>query len=132
MKRFEFSEIVAKLPIIFNKFNINMREDSKKYYGRCPIHNGDNSGALNLYKNGAKWICYTKGCHEKYSDNILGFIRGVLSNNSSREYSWADTYSFISDIMEVVKDNVYVSDINSIYLSWWLLWYGCLHPLTSV
>lgn len=55
----------------------------------CPIHNGDNSSALNIYYEGdhyrGNWKCRTHGCEETFKGSIIGFVRGVIS---SHKYGW--------------------------------------------
>lgn len=65
--------------------NINPKMVSMK----CPIHDGDNPSALNIYHQGdnyrGNWKCRTHGCDKVFKGSIIGFIRGVLSN---RKYEW--------------------------------------------
>ena len=55
----------------------------------CPIHDGDNSSALNIYYEGdnyrGNWKCRTHGCETTFKGSIIGFVRGVLSN---KKYGW--------------------------------------------
>ena len=64
-----------------------MKKAGKLYIGRCPIHLGDNSSALNLYPEGdvrpGLWRCNTKKCHTIFKDTIIGFARGVLSQQEN-------------------------------------------------
>jgi 5S rRNA maturation endonuclease (ribonuclease M5) len=56
----------------------------------CPIHAGDNDSALNLYYTGdnyrGNWKCRTHHCEEIFKGSIIGFIRGILSN---QKYNWS-------------------------------------------
>jgi 5S rRNA maturation endonuclease (ribonuclease M5) len=55
----------------------------------CPIHEGDNCTALNIYPEGeyirGNWVCRTHGCEKVFKNSIIGFIRGVISN---KKYGW--------------------------------------------
>jgi 5S rRNA maturation endonuclease (ribonuclease M5) len=57
----------------------------------CPIHNGDNPSALNIYHEGdnyrGNWKCRTHGCEKVFRSSIIGFIRGVLS---TQKYNWTN------------------------------------------
>ena len=48
----------------------------------CPIHQGDNPSALNLYYVGdsyrGNWKCRTHNCEEIFKPSILGFVRGCF------------------------------------------------------
>jgi 5S rRNA maturation endonuclease (ribonuclease M5) len=56
----------------------------------CPIHGGDNHGAINLYHIGdqyrGNWKCRTHNCEEVFKSSIIGFIRGTISH---RKYNWS-------------------------------------------
>lgn len=56
----------------------------------CPIHGGDNTGALNLYAQGdeyrGNWKCRTHGCEKTFKGSVLGLIRGIISRN---KYGWS-------------------------------------------
>lgn len=55
----------------------------------CPIHNGDNPSAVNIYHQGdnyrGNWKCRTHGCEKIFKSSIIGFIRGIIS---SQKYNW--------------------------------------------
>lgn len=55
----------------------------------CPIHDGDNKSALNIYYEGdnyrGNWKCRTHGCEKTFKGSIIGFVRGVLSH---RKCGW--------------------------------------------
>ena len=55
----------------------------------CPIHNGDNPSAVNIYHQGesyrGNWKCRTHSCENIFKGSIIGFVRGVLS---SKKYGW--------------------------------------------
>lgn len=57
---------------------------------KCPIHDGDNDSAFNLYFTGdsyrGNWKCRTHQCEEIFKPSVLGFIRGCLSN---KKYNWS-------------------------------------------
>lgn len=56
----------------------------------CPIHGGDNPSALNLYHQGdnyrGNWVCRTHHCEKVFKSSVIGFVRGVISNN---KYGWS-------------------------------------------
>lgn len=67
----------------------DIKYNGKMFVGGCPIHNGDNKSAFNLYPNGdfyrGNWRCRTHNCDKVFKGSIIGFIRGVLSN---KKYNW--------------------------------------------
>lgn len=67
----------------------NIKSNGKMLVGECPIHNGDNTSAFNLYPDGesyrGNWKCRTHNCDKIFKGSIIGFVRGVLSN---KKYNW--------------------------------------------
>lgn len=68
------------------KYSIN----SKMVSMCCPIHDGDNPSAINLYYTGdsyrGNWKCRTHNCEDIFKGSIIGFVRGVIS---SHKYGWS-------------------------------------------
>ncbi len=69
----------------------------------CPIHDGDNPSAFNLYHTGdsyrGNWKCRTHNCEETFKPSILGFIRGCLSN---KKYDWSNKEGQICTFKETI------------------------------
>lgn len=67
----------------------DLKLNGKMFIGKCPIHDGDNTTAFNLYHTGdyyrGNWKCRTHGCEKIFKSSIIGFIRGILSN---KKYGW--------------------------------------------
>jgi len=67
------------------------RITEKMIFSKCPIHDGDNHSALNLYYTGdvyrGNWKCRTHNCEETFKSSIIGFVRGVLSK---QKYNWCE------------------------------------------
>jgi len=74
---------------LLDYFDIDYKENGKMISMPCPIHDGDNKSALNIYHEGdsyrGNWKCRTHGCEECFKGSIIGFVRGVLSN---RKKNW--------------------------------------------
>lgn len=75
----------------------------KMVISRCPIHDGDNDSAFNLYHTGdsyrGNWKCRTHQCEEVFKPSILGFIRGCLSN---KKYDWASKQDKVCTFHETI------------------------------
>jgi 5S rRNA maturation endonuclease (ribonuclease M5) len=84
------------------------RMTDKMVLCRCPIHEGDNHSALNLYYTGdmyrGNWKCRTHNCEEVFKSSIIGFVRGVLSR---QQYEWSEsgdkTVSFKQAVEFILK-----------------------------
>jgi len=107
---------------LFDVLDIHdLKNNGKMIVGNCPIHNGDNTTAFNLYPEGesyrGNWKCRTHNCEKIFKASIIGFIRGVLSN---KKYNWQkygdstasfnDTISFIESFLGDKISNVRVSN----------------------
>lgn len=77
---------------LLDALGVELKEHRKMYVGMCPIHGGDNIGALNLYPDGdimrGNWKCRTHQCEKKWSKTLIGFIRGVLSQGREFPVTW--------------------------------------------
>lgn len=88
----------------------------------CPIHNGDNASALNIYHQGdnyrGNWKCRTHGCEQIFKGSIIGFVRGVISNkkygwnniNDENKCSFGEAIDFIRSFLGYNESNINVSD----------------------
>jgi 5S rRNA maturation endonuclease (ribonuclease M5) len=98
----------------------NIKYNGKMFVGNCPIHNGDNKTALNLYPDGefyrGNWKCRTHNCEKIFKSSIIGFVRGVLSN---KKYGWQkdkdqavtfeETISFIESFLGSTISSIEIS-----------------------
>lgn len=82
--------VCYRLDDLLEKLEIDLRRSGKMYIGCCPVHNGDNYSALNLYPEGDSvpgvWRCNTRHCERVFEKTIIGFVRGVLSQ---RYFGWS-------------------------------------------
>lgn len=88
----------------------DLKHNGKMLVGKCPIHDGDNITAFNIYPDGehyrGNWKCRTHNCEEVFKSSIIGFVRGVLSNkqhgwikNGDQTVSFQDTIQFIEGFL---------------------------------
>lgn len=68
----------------------DLKQNGKMFVGNCPIHDGDNITAFNIYPEGDRyrgnWKCRTHNCEKVFKSSIIGFVRGVLSN---KKHGWS-------------------------------------------
>jgi 5S rRNA maturation endonuclease (ribonuclease M5) len=86
----------------------SIKNNGKMLVGECPIHNGDNKSAFNLYPDGdsyrGNWKCRTHNCDKIFKGSIIGFIRGVLSN---KKYNWqknGDTTASFKETIDFIEE----------------------------
>lgn len=83
-------ELCDQIEELFEYFDLEYKDHGKMMSMACPIHDGDNASALNLYVQGdhyrGNWKCRTHQCEKIFKGSIIGFVRGVLSN---RKHNWS-------------------------------------------
>ena len=76
-------QILDRIEDLFDALEIDYTRNYNRIMCQCPIHQGDNPTALNLYLDGhtrpGHWVCNTRQCQEVFKPTLTGFIRGVLS-----------------------------------------------------
>lgn len=107
---------------LLDHFQLEYKDNNRFISMSCPIHGGDNIGAVNLYHTGdhyrGNWKCRTHKCEEVFKGSIIGFIRGVLS---SRKYNWSkngddgcsfkEALDYAINFLNVSLDDIKVSKI---------------------
>tara|TARA_B100002019_G_scaffold288954_1_gene303616 strand:+ start:503 stop:1651 length:1149 start_codon:yes stop_codon:yes gene_type:complete len=115
-------ELCDNIEELFDHFDLEYKDHGKMISMACPIHEGDNEGALNLYVQGdnyrGNWKCRTHGCEKCFKGSIIGFVRGLLSN---RKYQWSqegdktasfkETIDFITSFLKKDLNDIKVSKV---------------------
>jgi len=74
---------------LLDNFGIEYKANSKMLSMKCPIHGGDNPSAVNIYPEGenyrGNWKCRTHNCESHFKSSVIGFVRGIISN---QKYNW--------------------------------------------
>lgn len=82
-------ELCDNIDELLESFDLEYKYNNKLIHMSCPIHDGDNFSALNIYPEGdtyrGNWVCRTHNCEKIFKQSIIGFIRGIISN---RKYNW--------------------------------------------
>lgn len=97
----------ANIEELLSELGVDFRRNGKMMVGACPVHGGDNPSAWNLYPEGEEvrgyWVCRTHHCEKRKSPNdkllygstIIGFVRGVLSNQEGRHVGYKEAVDFL-------------------------------------
>lgn len=82
-------ELCDNIEDLLDSFELEYKTNQKLINMCCPIHDGDNFSAINIYPDGERyrgnWVCRTHNCEDTFKKSIIGFIRGIIS---SRKYGW--------------------------------------------
>lgn len=96
--------VAMRIDELFCELEVRTHRSGNKCIGYCPVHGGDNFGALNLYPEGDTvpgiWKCRTHHCEKFFKKTILGFVRGVLSH---RKYGWTKEGDKMVTFEETIK-----------------------------
>jgi 5S rRNA maturation endonuclease (ribonuclease M5) len=83
-------ELCDNIDNLLESLSLEYNKNSKMIFMKCPIHGGDNASALNIYPEGesyrGNWKCRTHNCENIFKSSIIGFVRGVISN---QKYNWS-------------------------------------------
>jgi len=98
-------ELCDRIDEILEYFNIDYKHtNSSMITMKCPIHNGDNTTAVNIYHQGSNyrgnWKCRTHQCEKIFKESIIGFIRGLISN---KKYRWREEGDKIASFQEAIN-----------------------------
>jgi len=97
----------ANIEELLSELGVDFRCNGKMLVGPCPVHGGDNLSAWNLYPEGEEvrgyWVCRTHHCEKSKSSNgrlmygstLIGFVRGVLSNQKGSHVSYKHAVDFL-------------------------------------
>ena len=79
--------IFRDIELLLNNLELSFQKKDDNYFMCCPIHEAsDNPHGLSISKSKMSWRCWTRGCHEQYNTDILGFTRGVLSKENEASF----------------------------------------------
>ena len=113
-------QVCDRIEELLQYLNVEYRINNKFVSMKCPIHGGDNDSAVNIYYTGdlyrGNWKCRTHQCEKFFKASILGFIRGVLSN---QKYDWScveDQSVSFADTLEFTQKFLNL-DLNKIKLN---------------
>jgi 5S rRNA maturation endonuclease (ribonuclease M5) len=112
-------KLCDKIEDLLDYFQLSYKFNGKMISMSCPIHDGDNQSALNIYPYGDRyrgnWVCRTHNCEKNLQPSIIGFIRGLLSkdHNDGKIIPFDQTIDFCLDFVDAnLKDlRVKKSDI---------------------
>lgn len=97
-------ELCDNIESLFDHFGLEYKTNYKMISMSCPIHGGDNASALNIYPEGetyrGNWVCRTHNCEKIFKSSILGFIRGIISN---QKYNWVKNGDQMCSFVEAVE-----------------------------
>ena len=113
-------DIIDQLDELLDYFQVKYKKNVTKYYGPCPIHDGDGStNPWNLYHKGdsyrGNWKCRSHGCEKVFKPTAIGLVRGLLSRerhnwmkDGDKTASFEETLQWISKWLKKDLDKISV------------------------
>jgi DNA primase len=100
--------------------DIDLFHSADKLIGACPVHDGDNPSGFNINVDpesqwAGAWFCNTQKCHEKFPNDILGLIQGILSRKMNKEVSFQETLEYIESVISVDKTAIRVDNYDVVH-----------------
>lgn len=104
-------DLLEKTEELFQFFHIDCIKDSKMWIGTCPIHDGDNTTAFNLYYKDhcGNWKCRTRMCEKQFQNgiSIISLVRALLSKQNGwkslkdkdKIVSFSSTVKFVENFL---------------------------------
>jgi 5S rRNA maturation endonuclease (ribonuclease M5) len=94
-----------RLPHLLTALEIEYVEYPNRYSFACPVHGGDNPEGCSIFTDGTtakgNWQCWTNHCEEDFTNSLLGFVRGVLSNNRGKKVSLNEAAGYCSNFLNM-------------------------------
>lgn len=98
------------LPKLLTTFGIEYIEYPNRYSFACPVHGGDNPEGCSIFIDGTSstgnWQCWTHHCEEEYTNNLFGFVRGLLSEQRSKKISLNETADFCTKFLKTSLEDL--------------------------
>ena len=97
-------QLVSRISDLLDYFEIEYEFFDNRVSFACPIHQGDNTTALNIFISGdyakGNWQCWTHHCESRYKQDILGFLQGLLSSRKDEEVGFGETLKFACKFLD--------------------------------
>ena len=99
-----------RLPELLRSLGIEYLEYPNRYSFACPVHGGDNPEGCSIFTDGTSmkgnWQCWTQHCEDDFTNSLLGFVRGVLSEKRNRKIPLNETAAYCSNFLDLDIDNI--------------------------
>jgi len=111
---------ILQIEKLMAALDIDLFHSADKMIGPCPVHGGDNPSGFNVNSDaesqwGGAWFCNTQKCHEKFPNDILGLIQGILSRKMNKQVSFQETLDYIESVISVDKTAIRVNNYDVVH-----------------
>ena len=100
-------ELNSKYELIFNKLGMKYEVFGDNVYSTCPVHNNsDNPRAFSFSLDKGIWKCWTRDCQHQYRNDIIGLIRGALSNIEGEDIGFSKALRWACELIKIKHDHI--------------------------
>ena len=103
-------KLFERLPELLRCLDIEYVEYPNRFAFPCPVHGGDNPEGCCIFTDGmtqkGNWSCWTQNCQEDFTNNLFGFVRGVLSEKRDRKISLNEAADYCANFLKMDIDNI--------------------------
>lgn len=93
------------IELLFDELNLKYRCNDNYYIMTCPVHDGDNTTAVNFYLNNREpkivWKCNTHQCEKRYGMDLPGFIMGIMEQQTGQKWTYIRALKWIADLYKI-------------------------------
>lgn len=106
-------KVCDRIEDLLDHFGLEYKVNPRFISMSCPIHGGDNIGAVNLYHTGdsyrGNWKCRTHNCENIFKGSVIGFIRGILSHRDKNWTKPGDDFCSFQDAVDYATNFLDIS-----------------------
>lgn len=110
---------------LLNHLEVNFFDEEDRLTTSCPVHAGDNEGAWNINVDPnsewfGSWFCNTQKCHERYHNDPIGLIQGILTRIRDESVTFMDTIEYIESTISIdtnLEMNTNRNNIDKVFFS---------------
>lgn len=89
--------------LLFENLGLELEIKNRKVNSGCIIHNGDNNHGLWIDFDKKTWTCFTNHCEQVFKNSLVGFVRGILSNQNLNWRSKGDEIFHFGDVVSYLS-----------------------------
>jgi 5S rRNA maturation endonuclease (ribonuclease M5) len=116
------NELSDKIPQLLDSLKIEYNQFENRITFPCPVHGGDNNEGSCIFTDGTtskgNWVCWTHSCEKDHGKNIIGFVKGVLSQKQGKEATFYSAINYClsflnKNLIDIVEEKISESIYNS-------------------
>ena len=101
--------LFEEIELVLSNLGMEYEIIGDNVYSTCPAHEGsDNNRAFSLSLDKQIWKCWTRDCQQHYDNDIIGLVRGVLSQREGKDIGFKESLMWICKILNINNRDIKV------------------------